>query len=125
MRRGVAYYLPMPAPLAIWRQLFAMPHRDQPYGHSPYGLETFAVMPPEDIAREELPRGTSRTGFAESRFCLFGQLLEWPYGDFDDRLVVGNVRESDQRCRVRQLFASRARGCSLRRCVSMVTSRPN
>ena len=24
-------------------------------------------------------------GFAESRLRLFGQALEWPYGDFDDR----------------------------------------
>ena len=36
----------------------------------------------------------SLTGFVESEFCLFGQMVEWSYGYFDDRSGSENLSES-------------------------------
>ena len=46
------------------------------------------------MSSEGYRREASRlAGFAESRFCLFGQVLEWQYGDFDDRSGSENLTE--------------------------------
>jgi len=38
-------------------------------------------------------REGSLTGFAESEFCLVGQMVEWSYGYFDDRSGSENLAE--------------------------------
>jgi hypothetical protein len=36
-------------------------------------------------SEEETPRGGRLAGSAETTICLFGQMVEWSYGYFDDR----------------------------------------
>jgi len=36
-------------------------------------------------SEEELPRGGRLAGSAKAPICLFGQMVEWSYGYFDDR----------------------------------------
>jgi hypothetical protein len=36
-------------------------------------------------SEEEMPQGGRLISSAETRICLFGQMVEWSYGHFDDR----------------------------------------
>jgi hypothetical protein len=61
-----------------------------------------------EMVSVEMAARRSLIGFAEGRFCLFGQMVEWSYGYFDDRSGSDNLSESCQEMDPKPTEAPRA-----------------
>jgi hypothetical protein len=47
----------------------------------------------ETESEEKMPRDGRLASSAETPICLFGQMVEWSYGYFDDRSVSEKLEE--------------------------------